>query len=90
MLDSRREDGGSKTRRKGGRAGGRSGLSLLLSAPEEGRQSCVSLVVGLDETGAETPANSALCHTGGGCHASRNNGPFHRRSVLTKRTKADG
>lgn len=89
MLDSRREDGGSKTRRKGGRAGGWSGR-LLLRAPEEGRQSCVSLVVGLDEAGAETPANSALCHTAGGCHASRNNGPFHRRSVLTKHTQADG
>ena len=52
MLDSGREDRGGKTRRKGGRTGGRSG-HLLLGAPEEGRQSCVSLVVGPDEAGEE-------------------------------------
>lgn len=52
MLDSRREDRGGKTRRKGGRTGGRSG-HLLLGAPEEGRQSCVSLAVGPDEARAE-------------------------------------
>lgn len=89
MLDSRRRTEGARPEEREGQEGGQA--SLLMRAPEEGRrQSCVSLVVGLDETGAETPANSALCHTAGGCHASRNNGPFHRRSVLTKHTQADG
>lgn len=71
------------------REGERVGIWLLRAA-EEGRESCVSPAVGLDETQTESPASSTLCHTGGGCHASCNYGPFHRHSVLTKRNEADG
>lgn len=63
---------------------------MLLKAAEEGRESWVSPALGLEETQAESPAGSTLCHIGGDCHASCKCWPFHRHSVLTKCNEADG